>query len=108
MAVNKYSYQVPYGVVRVSDDRISELLEKPVYDLFVNAGIYVLSPEALAMIPRGVHFDLPSLFDKLAGEGRTTLAFPIREYWLDIGQPNDLARAEKEFSTLFAPPRRQR
>jgi dTDP-glucose pyrophosphorylase len=96
MGLNRFQYQLPYGVVQVQDHNIVSFTEKPAYDFFVNAGIYVVSPEALNHIPADKFFDMPSLFDQLAPERR--VAFPIHEYWLDIGRHDDLERASREFS----------
>jgi dTDP-glucose pyrophosphorylase len=94
MAVREYDFQVPYGVVRTSGERIISVEEKPVHKFFVNAGIYALSPEALGQIPRDVFFDMPTLFDRLNAAGATTVAFPLLEYWLDIGRPEDYDQAD--------------
>ncbi|HWA36435.1 MAG TPA: nucleotidyltransferase family protein [Burkholderiales bacterium] len=93
MGVREYELQVPYGVVRMAEHRISDIAEKPVQKFFVNAGIYALEPATLELIPRDEFFDMPALFEKLIRTGRETVAFPIREYWLDIGQLSDLERA---------------
>lgn len=93
MAVREYDLQVPYGVVRTAGERITAIEEKPVQKFLVNAGIYVLSPPALAHIPRGEFFDMPTLFDRVKASGAATVAFPLREYWLDIGCPEDYDRA---------------
>ena len=101
MALHEYSLQVPYGVVQVEDHRLVGITEKPIHHHFINAGIYVLDPQVLDRVPKETLFDMPDLFRQLILEGRTTVAFPIREYWLDIGQPQDLQRAETEFPTVF-------
>lgn len=95
MGLNKFQYQLPYGVVEVKSGHINSFVEKPIYDFFVNAGIYVISPEAASLIPPNVFFDMPSLFDLVPRERRA--AFPIHEYWLDIGRQEDLERATNEF-----------
>ncbi|WP_029008255.1 nucleotidyltransferase family protein [Azospirillum halopraeferens] len=102
MAVYEHSVQIPYGVVEVDGHRLVRITEKPEYRAFINAGIYVLDPAALDHIPRATFFDMPSLFETLGTVGHATAAFPIREYWLDIGNPRDLARAEVEFDTVFS------
>ena len=102
MALHEYTLQVPYGVVEVQDHRLTGIAEKPVHHHFINAGIYVLDPRAWDRIPKGTPFDMPDLFQSLINDGETTVAFPIREYWLDIGQPQDLQRAETEFPAVFA------
>jgi len=69
--------------------------EKPAQRFLVNAGIYVLEPETLKRIPRNTHLDMPTLFGQWIEEGRTCAAFPIHEYWLDVGRLEDLSRANK-------------
>ena len=98
MAVREYDYQVPYGVVRLDGPRIASIEEKPVQRFFVNAGIYVLSPEVLGHLPAQSSFDMPTLFEKLIAAGESTAAYPLREYWLDIGQREEYERAQKEWA----------
>lgn len=88
MAVREYEMQIPYGVVNVCDGFIESLQEKPTHKFLVNAGIYVLEPTALDRIPSG-HIDMPMLFERLGEQGRTW-AYPLREYWVDIGRLEDL------------------
>lgn len=97
MAVREYDYQVPFGVVRLKDGHILAIDEKPVERHLVNAGIYVLSPEALAMIPKNTGFDMPTLFERVLAQGSVAIAYPLREYWLDIGRAEQLEHAEKTF-----------
>lgn len=88
MAVREFEMQIPYGVVNVIDGYIESLQEKPAHKFLVNAGIYVLEPTVLEKIPSGF-VDMPTLFDGLRKEGRTW-AYPLREYWVDIGRLEDL------------------
>jgi dTDP-glucose pyrophosphorylase len=102
MCVREYDFRVPYGVVQLEGVRINGLVEKPVHSFFVNAGIYVIEPELLDSVPRdGRQFHMTHLFEKAFVAGRETAAFPIREYWIDIGQIDDLARANGDFRGLF-------
>ncbi|MCX7011115.1 MAG: nucleotidyltransferase family protein [Candidatus Sumerlaeota bacterium] len=97
MAVRAYDFQVPYGVVRLDGGRIREIEEKPVQKFFVNAGIYTLSPDSLDELPRGTFFDMPAFFERLIKSGKTTVAYPLREHWLDIGQIEEFERAQAEW-----------
>ncbi|MBF0351784.1 MAG: nucleotidyltransferase family protein [SAR324 cluster bacterium] len=102
MCVREYDFQVPYGVVQIENYRIQAIEEKPVQRFFVNAGIYVLSSPALSYIPSHYFFDMPQLFQKLMHAGLETVVFPIREYWIDIGQVEDFKRANGEFHEYFS------
>ncbi|MFM9829172.1 MAG: nucleotidyltransferase family protein [Sphingomonas sp.] len=102
MGVREYDIQVPFGVVSIDGHRIASIDEKPVHHFFVNAGIYVISPDTLRLIPSGQFFDMPTLFSQLLDMGRETAVFPVREYWLDIGHLADYHRANGEYAELFA------
>ncbi len=102
MAVREYSHQIPYGVLQIGENyRIEALAEKPVERYYVNAGIYVLSPEALQRVPAQKFYDMPNLFQRLMQQGRPVGSFPLRDYWMDIGRLEDLERASEEFSEMF-------
>lgn len=100
MAVREYDFQVPYGVVRIDGSRIAGIDEKPVHRFFVNAGVYVLAPEVLQHVPADVFFDMPMLFESLLAQGLATSAYPIREFWLDIGRLEEFERAQQEWGTV--------
>lgn len=97
MAVREYELQVPYGVVSVDGVNITAIEEKPTHCFFVNSGIYVLSSEVLELIPR-TYFDMPDLFQQVGSVGLASTAYPLREYWLDIGRPDEYERACREFN----------
>jgi dTDP-glucose pyrophosphorylase len=97
MAVREYDFQVPYGVVQLNGSSIASIEEKPVHRFFVSAGIYALSPEAVQQIPNETFFDMPTLFERLLAAGHTTSAYPLREYWLDIGRHEEFERAQREW-----------
>ncbi|TCP57850.1 CBS domain protein [Tumebacillus sp. BK434] len=101
MCVREYDFQIPYGVVKTDKHRLQGIVEKPVEHFFVNAGIYVLEPECIDLIPQDSFYDMPSLFEQLIGRQSETSVFPIREYWMDIGQIADYERANGEFAEVF-------
>jgi dTDP-glucose pyrophosphorylase len=101
MCVRQYVFQVPYGVVELDGQKLRAIVEKPKQSFFVNAGIYVLSPEAIARIPASGRFDMTTLFEKLIADGGRTAVFPLREYWLDIGRIADLEQARDEYASIF-------
>ncbi|MBT4711712.1 MAG: CBS domain-containing protein [Alphaproteobacteria bacterium] len=101
VGVREYDLAVPYGVVEVEGHRLTGIREKPVFPVLVNAGIYVFDPEAIFLIPKAERCDIPQLIDAILANKKEISVFPIREYWIDIGQKDDLARAKGDFSTVF-------
>ena len=101
MCVKEYQYQVPYGVVRVHNNHIYDISEKPTNSFFVNAGIYVLEPEILDYIPKETDYNMPSLFEKMVKNDIRAAAFPIREYWLDIGEKKNFDQANGQYNEVF-------
>ena len=98
MAVRQYDMKVPYGVVECEDVFVTEITEKPVIPFFVNAGIYLIEPEAFLMISEDEKFDMTELIEALKKDNKTVVAFPIHEYWLDIGQLADYEQAQKDIT----------
>ncbi len=97
MCIREYDFQIPYGVVDIDQHRFLGIQEKPVTQFFVNAGIYILEPEVIDHIPQNKYFDMPQLFKILQQRSSEISVFPIREYWIDIGQMHDLIRASNDF-----------
>jgi dTDP-glucose pyrophosphorylase len=101
MAVREYGIHLPYGVVRIEDDHLVGLDEKPVQKFFVNAGIYVLEPPVMDFVPSNRFFNITDLFENLIERKLKVTTFPIREYWLDIGKVDDFHRANGEYDEHF-------
>jgi dTDP-glucose pyrophosphorylase len=101
MCVRDYRFQVPFGVVNIDQYNLRGIDEKPTHHFFVNAGIYVLSPDALGFIPKEKAYDMTELFQDLIKSGREAIAFPVREYWLDIGRFDDYEKANTEYHEVF-------
>lgn len=101
LGVREFSHTIPYGVVRMEGNQVISLQEKPVEKVFVSAGIYVLQPEVLDLVPHHRFYDMPTLFQELMDCGRPTVGFPIHEYWLDIGRMEDFERAHADYWSIF-------
>ena len=95
MAVRAHEWQHPYGVVQTRGVDIVGFEEKPISRSHINAGVYVLSPEALDELSDGTHCDMPTLFEQLQTKSKRTVAYPMHEPWLDVGRPDDLEKANR-------------
>lgn len=93
MGVYSYFHQVPYGCVEIQNNRLAGLEEKPVLEKMVNAGIYVLSPQAVAAIPKNTCFPITTLFEEALKKNLACGTFAITKEWLDIGAPQQLRQA---------------
>ncbi len=96
MCLQPYQVQVPYGVADLDGHRIVGLREKPAQQYLVNAGVYVLSPEALAMIPAGVEYPITNLFEECISQRKSVNAHVLDGEWIDVGQHDTLRRARGE------------
>ena len=97
VCIREHRYTIPYGVVKMNNSLLTLIEEKPVHRTMVSAGIYVLGKQALALVPKAQHYDMPTLLQALVDRGLRTAGFPIHEYWLDIGRLEDLKLANEHF-----------
>jgi len=98
MAVRVHEWQHPFGVVQTDGVDIIGFEEKPIVRSHINAGVYVLEPNALNVIECGELCDMPELFERLQDSSRLTVAYPMHEPWLDVGRPDDLHSATVQIS----------
>ncbi len=98
LAIKEYPVQIPYGVVELTEGQVVHFKEKPSQSYFVNAGIYALNPSVIPLIPDSGRYDMTDLIQAALLRGMKVGGFPIHEYWLDIGQPQDYRQARKDVS----------
>lgn len=96
MAVRRYEYQVPYGVIRTRDTRVIGIDEKPREQHLIAAGLYVLSEATRRLVPPDIFYDMPQLFTEVVKRDQHAAVYPIEGYWADIGQAEDYARAQDD------------
>lgn len=96
LCVRRYSHQIPYGVAEISGSEVVSIVEKPNHECFISGGIYVLSPTVFDRLQPQRRVDMPDLMRELIAEKHRVTAFPVTEYWIDIGRIEDLERAREE------------
>src|SRR5262249_7267824 len=72
--------------------------EKPANRDHVSMGIYIYEPGVLNYIEPGRYLDFPDLVLRLLARGERVCAYPADCLWLDIGRPDDYARAQQLFA----------
>jgi dTDP-glucose pyrophosphorylase len=95
IGVGPYQMQVPFGTVQTDGDRLESLAEKPVLDILVNRGIYVLDPTILDLVPKQNDFPITDLFRKLLAAKKPVGVFNFDDPWADVGHLEDLRKAQR-------------
>lgn len=98
VAVVEYVFRVPYGVLETAGHYVLGITEKPSKGFLCNAGIYILEPEIIRLARPHIPMDMTELMLAVLSEGLPVCVFPILEKWIDIGNPEDLDRARREFA----------
>jgi len=90
-----------YGVAKLSGSRILEFVEKPrpeeAPSNLINAGLYILEPKVIDMIPNGFSMLEKDVFPKLAKQGALR-GFPFAGQWYDIGTIERYGLANKKWT----------
>lgn len=97
ICVREHITQIPFGVVETHGHRLIGIEEKPTFRHFVNAGVYVVDPSILSHLEAHIPLDMPLLLARAQAAGSEVVVCPIHEYWLDIGRPEALNIAQKEW-----------
>ena len=101
----------PFGIVGLSNSEegdvdgelregyIRKFKEKPrpeeAFSNVINAGLYILEPEVMALVPEGEKYDFSkNLFPRLLEMGWPMYAKAIDGVWFDVGSPTELIRAQ--------------
>jgi dTDP-glucose pyrophosphorylase len=93
LGLRPHSITIPYGVAHVEDGKLVELKEKPTERMLINAGVYAISPRAVAMIPRGVEYPMTALLTRCHADGLSVGAQVIEDDWMDVGHHAELQLA---------------
>lgn len=103
IAAQRRSVPIDFGVIRSRDSNlVSGYVEKPRLSYQVSMGVYVFESEVLKFIPKGRKLDFPELIQTLVKKKKRVAIYPSSAFWLDIGRPDDYARAVDLFPKLKA------
>lgn len=95
VAAVPYTVSVPYGIFDLEGRNIQGLIEKPTYNYYANAGIYLIKKSALSEIPEDTFFNATDLIEKLIAEHKKVIRFPLNGTWIDIGNPQEYQKANE-------------
>lgn len=95
IAAIPYSISVPYGIFELEGRYIHGVKEKPTYNYYANAGIYLIKKQLLDLIPDDTFYNATDFMEMLIQAKMKVVRFPITGYWIDIGKPEDYKRAQE-------------
>ena len=95
VAAIPYTVSVPYGIFDLDGRDIQGLIEKPTYNYYANAGIYLIKRSVIEEIPEDVFFNATDLIEKLIAKNKKVIRFPLNGTWIDIGNPQEYQKANE-------------
>ena len=95
VAAVPYTVSVPYGIFDLDGREIQGLIEKPTYNYYANAVIYLIKRSAFEQVPEDTFFDATDLIEKLIAENKKVIRFPLNGTWIDIGNPQEYQKAKE-------------
>jgi Nucleoside-diphosphate-sugar pyrophosphorylase involved in lipopolysaccharide biosynthesis/translation initiation factor 2B, gamma/epsilon subunits (eIF-2Bgamma/eIF-2Bepsilon) len=95
VAAVPYSVNVPYGIFELTGRDIQGVKEKPTYNYYANAGIYLIKKKLFDLIPDGVFYNATDFIDTLIAKHHKVIRYPLTGYWIDIGKPEDYQKAQE-------------
>jgi len=99
MAIKKYEWQNPYGVVETNGKEIIGFQEKPINTSYINAGVYAFKPKIMSYIIAGQYCEMPYVFEQIRQRKGKPYVYLINEPWIDVGTNSDLKLANENYST---------
>lgn len=101
VAAVPYTITVPYGIFDLEGRDIHGLIEKPTYNYYANAGIYLIKRSVIEEIPENAFFNATDFIEKLISDGKKVIRFPLNGTWIDIGNPQEYQKANELVKHLF-------
>ena len=90
-----------FGNIHTEGDFVTGIEEKPNIKTTILAGIYIFKPEILDLIPDNTMYNMDKLIMDMLTKDLPISHYPIKEYWLDIGQVNDYEKAQNIYKEHF-------
>lgn len=93
VAAIPYTVSVPFGIFELDGRNIRGIKEKPAYNYFANAGIYLIKKSILNLIPSNKFFNATDFIEKLINLNKSVIRYPITGFWIDIGSKDEYEKA---------------
>jgi len=95
VAAVPYTINVPYGIFDLDGHNITGIEEKPAYNYFANAGIYLIKRHILEEIPKDTFYNATDLIETLIRQKKRVIRYPLSALWVDIGSKEEYTKAKE-------------
>jgi len=89
--------KIPFGVLELNDGKLLKISEKPVHDVIINTGVYVMEPRVLSYMKDGEHLHMNELIERVS-QKENVIVYPIYGGWFDIGQWEEYNKTVKSIN----------
>ena len=89
-----YDILIPFGTISLDNEELSGIEEKPLKSFLINAGIYIVEQKTIDSMKKGQAIDMTNLIEDCI-ENKSIAIFPLHEHWLDVGNPENLKKAQE-------------
>jgi NDP-sugar pyrophosphorylase family protein len=101
VAIKKIITPYAFGNIFFDGDLVTDIQEKPDMVTYALAGIYVMRPGILDLIPEHAYFGMDALIKTMLAKGLAVAKYDMEEYWLDIGRIDDYEKAQDVYKSHF-------
>lgn len=100
IATHQQKVKIDLGVLETnSSGAVVDYHEKPENSYEVSMGIYAYDPKVVELIEPDTYLDFPDLVMRLINKGEKVQTYRNDAFWLDIGRPDDYAKAQEIMET---------
>ena len=89
--------QISFGVIDQQGGILNSIVEKPTIQHLISAGIYACAPEVIGYCIENDFLPMTNLIETIKNDGKVVGVFETDAFWLDIGQLEELDRAQREW-----------
>ena len=86
VVVKEYQTKSAFGEVEIKNQKIKNIIEKPISLTYINAGIYVLSPSIMKYLKKNEKIDMNEFIDKMIMKNKKITPYPMTEKWADVSE----------------------
>jgi len=101
LAIKKEILPFAFGNISFKGDYVTNVEEKPDIVTFILAGIYVMHPDIIKLIPENTYYGIDTLIKDMIAQKMKIVKYEMKEYWLDIGRLDDYEQAQTIYKKHF-------